>query len=187
MKQPDVRQHIIETASHLFYQNGYNLTGINEIIREANIAKATLYHHFKSKDDICLAYLRHKHSAFMSAFQIHISKAAPGKTRLLAIFSFLKNFFKHDDFNGCWCINTLSEIPKDKAHIRNEIKEQKQALLTVIQELVEKNHSLATKKENILLARQIYLLYEGAVVESHLHEDKWPIQSAQLLCDKILF
>ena len=37
----DTRHHIIETASELFYKKGYNSTGINEIIKESGIAKAT--------------------------------------------------------------------------------------------------------------------------------------------------
>jgi len=52
-----VKERILETASHLFYEKGYNLTGINEIIEKAGVAKASLYSHFRSKEDICLAYL----------------------------------------------------------------------------------------------------------------------------------
>ncbi|MGD1846632.1 MAG: TetR/AcrR family transcriptional regulator, partial [Salibacteraceae bacterium] len=43
MKHSEIRGRIIETASELFYQNGYNSTGINEIIAKSGIAKATLY------------------------------------------------------------------------------------------------------------------------------------------------
>lgn len=186
MKRLDIRQHIIETAARLFYQNGYNLTGINEIIREANIAKATLYHHFKSKDEICIAYLQHKNNTFLKEFKTYISKSKSGEAQILAIFDFLHNFFKDKDFNGCWCINTLSELPRDKPHIHNEIKKQKQNLLIYIQELIENNYTLESKKNYTDLARQIYLLYEGAVAESHLHGKKWPIQSAKLICSKII-
>ena len=42
MKHAEVKKRITETASYLFYKNGYNSTGINEIISEAGIAKATL-------------------------------------------------------------------------------------------------------------------------------------------------
>jgi len=59
MKHGLVKEHIIKTAADLFYTNGYNSTGINEIIKEAGIAKATLYNHFKSKGDVCIAYLKH--------------------------------------------------------------------------------------------------------------------------------
>jgi len=65
VKQLRIQHRIIETASFLFYKNGYNLTGINEIISEASIAKATFYSHFKPKECICISYLRFKNSVFL--------------------------------------------------------------------------------------------------------------------------
>ena len=77
VKHSEVKNRIIETASLLFYKNGYNSTGINEIISEAGIAKATLYNHFKSKEELCLAYLRFKDKTFkeeIEAMQIQRKK-----------------------------------------------------------------------------------------------------------------
>ena len=54
-----IEEHLIETASELFYKQGYSLTGINEVIKEANIAKATLYNYYKSKDELCVEFLRY--------------------------------------------------------------------------------------------------------------------------------
>ncbi|WP_084598172.1 TetR/AcrR family transcriptional regulator [Flagellimonas lutaonensis] len=69
MSTPDVALHILKTAGSLFYRNGYHNTGINEIIKHADIAKATLYNHFESKDAICIAYLEHRHRSFISALK----------------------------------------------------------------------------------------------------------------------
>ena len=186
MKRSEIRQTIVETASDLFYKKGYNLTGINEIIKEAGIAKATLYSHFRSKDDICLAYLRHKNETFLEEIKAFASKSPKGKAQLLALFNFLKNFFKDKDFNGCWCLKTVAEIPKEKENIRTEIQNQKNQFIQLINELMTKNFPSHSAKENELLAKRIYLLYEGAVAESHLHQNKWPIDSAKELCELVL-
>jgi AcrR family transcriptional regulator len=186
MKDSPVRQNIIETASRLFYHNGYSLTGINEIIKEAGIAKATLYNHFKSKDDICLAYLAYKNSSFLKDIKEFAFKAPAGKPQLLSLFEFLRLFFKDKDFNGCWCINTVSEIPKGNAIIRKEIQHQKDQFIKVIEDLVKQNMVDLNEVESGFLAKQIYLLYEGAVSESHLHQDIWPIELAKGLCEKVL-
>ena len=37
-----------------------------------------------------------------------------------------------------------------------------------------------------VLAKRIYLLYEGALTESHIHQQSWPIDSAKELCEYIL-
>ena len=186
MKHSLIRQTIIETASDLFYQNGYSLTGINEIIKEAGIAKATLYSDFRSKDDICIAYLRYKNETFLEMIQTYVAKKPKGKEQLLAIFDFLKQFFNGDEFNGCWCLNTVSAIPQDNESVRSEIQNQKSDFIKLIEQLVANNIQNKTKAENRKVARKIYVLYEGAIAESHLHQAAWPITSAKEVCALIL-
>ena len=57
MKKEKVRERIIRVASDLFYKQGYNSTGINQIIAEADIVIGSLYNHFSSKNDLLQAYL----------------------------------------------------------------------------------------------------------------------------------
>ena len=179
VKHSKIKQRIVETASSLFYKNGYNLTGINEIIAEAGIAKATLYSHFKSKEDICLAYLEYKNSTFLEDIGQYCRAQSPGKAQLIAIFDFLYQFFDDRDFNGCWCIRTVSEIPMDNHRIRFEIQEQKKGFIQLIGALVSVNLTDRGEEASVLLAKQLYLLYESAVGESHLHGDRWPIDVAK--------
>ncbi len=186
MKHSLVRQQIIETASELFYRNGYNLTGINEIIKEAGIAKATLYNHFASKEDICLAYLQHKNNVFTKNIKEFVDKSKKGKPQLYALFNFLKEFFDQNDFNGCWCLNTVAELPKDNERIRAEIQQQKQQFILFIKDLIQQNYNQNTDQENELLAKKIYLLYESSIAESKLHQNKWPIETGLALCESIV-
>lgn len=186
MKHSEIKDHIIKTASDLFYNKGYNLTGINEIISQAGIAKATLYNHFKSKEDICLAYLQYKNHAFLSKIKEVCSSKKEGVDQVLAVFDFLEVFFKDKDFNGCWCINTISELPKENQRIRSEIQQQKNGLIDFLTELVGQNLPDRNTQEQQKLAKHIYLLYEGAVSESHLHQSDWPIISARELCNVII-
>lgn len=186
MKHSEIKNRIIETASSLFYKNGYNATGINEIISETGIAKATLYNHFKSKEDICLAYLQFKNTTFLNDIKVYAKSKQKGESQILAIFDFLELFFKDKDFNGCWCIKTVSEIPRDNEKIRNEIQNQKNLFIQLISELVNNNLNNIKEKEINSLARKIYLLYEGAVSESHLHQKDWPIKEARSLCSQII-
>lgn len=182
MKHSEIKHRIIETASFLFYKNGYNSTGINEIIKEAGIAKATLYNHFKSKEDICIAYLRFKDASFIQGITSFTANKPEGKTRILAIFDFLETFFQANDFNGCWCIKTVSEIPRDNIVIRNEIQKQKNNFIQFISQLIANNLDNIKAKEIASLSRQIYLLYESAVGESHLHQENWPIKESKNVC-----
>ncbi len=186
MKHSLIRQHIIETASNLFYSKGYNLTGINEIIKEAGIAKATLYNHFASKEEICLAYLTYRNETFINDIKVFVNNAEEGKNKLYALFYFLQEFFDQKDFNGCWCLNTIAEIPKENEKIKKEIQKQKGEFIAYIEELIDKNYPQDSDQKNEALARQIYLVYEGSISESKLHQDPWPIKAGLSLCRNIL-
>jgi len=181
----NARQQIVETASRLFYQQGYNLTGINEIIKEAGVAKATLYHHFASKEDLCLAYLDHRHLAFLEDLQGYLDKL-PKKRKLLGIFDFLLDLFETDGFKGCWCLNTYSELPRDHDRVKKTIQQQKDEFLSLINDIVRLVTGTNSKGSSKKLAQRIYLLYEGAINESQLLQDSWPISEAKSIAKTLV-
>ena len=186
MKKSELKENIIKTASEIFYQNGYNSTGINEIIQKSGIAKATLYNHFKSKEDLCLAYLKYMNENFLIRIKDYCYAKPATKSRILSIFDFLEDFFQEKSFNGCWCIKTISELPQNNKKIRKEIQNQKIQFIDLISDLAKVNYKGKTSKFKKSKARQIYLLYESAVGESHLHQMNWPIKEAKNICNQII-
>ena len=86
----NTRERIIETALNLFYNQGYLATGINQIISESNIAKATFYAHFPSKEALCITYLQARHVLWMGWLKKSISGKKTAKEKLTGIFDFLK-------------------------------------------------------------------------------------------------
>ncbi len=157
-----------------------------KLFRKQELLKQQLHNHFKSKEEICLSYLRHKNTNFIDEIDTFTSSKPKGKKQILAIFDFLKLFFRTKDFNGCWCIKTVSEISKDNERIRSEIQNQKTFFIQMITNLVSTNLKNKEEKEIDSLAKQIYLIYESAVTESHLHQIDWPIKEARNLCSKII-
>lgn len=51
------RDRILQVAGRLFYAEGYRAIGIDRVIAEAEVAKATFYKHFPSKDDLITAWI----------------------------------------------------------------------------------------------------------------------------------
>lgn len=180
------RSQIIETASELFYNRGFNLTGINEIIHESGIAKATLYNHFKSKEEILIAYLNRMDEILAQNLLAFIGRKSEGDKRIIAVLEFLIQIFNKNDFNGCWCIRTMAEVPRENKRVREKVKENKQKFYTILETIVNENKPLLNRTKRKLLTSQLYLLYEGAIIESHLLESDWPIKTAiGLLKDKL--
>ena len=62
MKKQNARERILETASDLFAARGYSTVGINEIIEKSETAKASFYHHFPSKETLCVTWLSETHA-----------------------------------------------------------------------------------------------------------------------------
>ena len=52
------RERILASAYELFARRGIRAVGVDEVIQHADVAKATLYRHFASKDELVLAFLQ---------------------------------------------------------------------------------------------------------------------------------
>lgn len=185
MQKSNIKEHIITIASNLFYKNGYNATGINEIIAKSEIAKATLYHHFKSKDEICIAYLEKRHTTFINELKDYITQKDEGRQKLLAIFDFLRELYRKGNFHGCWGIKTLGELPFENTNILPVIQRQKKELLLLLGEIVGDTIANVSKAETEKISGGIYLLYEAAITESYLHQNDWPIYLAKSIAPSV--
>ncbi len=182
-KHSKVRQRILDTASQLFYRQGYNRTGIDQIIAEAQVAKASLYSHFRTKDELCLAYLQKTNDEWLSRLTAYLEDLPKGEAKILGIFDCIRTAYEQENFRGCWCVNTLAEVSDSQKLIQEEIRKQKVALTQFLRTLLEDNFSREISHARV---HQLYLLYEGAISESFLHQADWPIEAAKGLTQELV-
>ncbi len=175
------REEIIEIASRLFYEQGYGATGIKQIIDEAAIAKGTFYTHFRSKEELGLAWLRARHAQWGGWFEEATNHLKTSAQKILKAFSFLEEWISGANFRGCAFINTMAETPDADSSMRNEVARHKTSLLETFQDLAIDHFKAAGL--TTAAARQkgtaIYLLFEGSLVEAQNFNDTWPIQTAR--------
>lgn len=113
----DARRRILASAYELFSRRGVRAVGIDEVIQHADVAKATLYRHFPSKDDLVLAFLERREQLWTREW-VEAEARRRGSTaeeRLLTIFDLFDEWFHQDGFEGCSFINVLLESG-DRAH-----------------------------------------------------------------------
>jgi len=180
------KERILETAYNLFYKQGYNTTGINQILDEAKVAKASLYQHFGSKEELGVEYIKKVREDWFLAFEIHLSKKKDSKQKILTAFDFLEINMKINDFRGCRFLNLLSDIDTTSTEMQNQILEHKTKLRNLFTTLIQQYTSENLKWEFPNAHDTIYLLFEAAIIESKVYKDTWPIITAKKAVSNIL-
>src|SRR4051812_32013792 len=154
------RERLIAAADELFSQDGIAATPVDEAVRRAGVATATLYHHFDGKDALVAAYLRHRHERWMRRWERHIAAAADARGRLLAIFDALDEWEREGGARrGCAFVDAAAELG-DRAHPAwAEITAHKTGVRDRLVELA----AAAGHGDGAQLADRLLLLYEGAL------------------------
>jgi AcrR family transcriptional regulator len=161
--EPTARERILETAYTLFSQRGIRDVGIDEIIARAGIAKATLYRHFASKDQLVVAFLERREQCWTLGFVEAEARrrAATPEEQLLAIFDVFDEWFRREDFEACSFINTLLEMrarhPAGKASIHH---------LENIRSLVRRMAENAAVPDAASFALSFHILMKGSIVSA---------------------
>lgn len=85
VKEANTRKNeIMDVAAKLFQTKGYDKTSTNDILDAVGIARGTLYHHFKSKEDIMDALIeRQTEYLLIAARKIAEDKSIPVEERIM--------------------------------------------------------------------------------------------------------
>jgi AcrR family transcriptional regulator len=158
------RQRILETAYDLFSHRGIRGVGVNELIERADVAKATFYRHFPSKDDLVLAFLAERERVWAYGWVVAQAqkRGATPEEQLLAIFDVFDEWFAASDFEGCSIINVQLEIGNRQHPISQECTAAFKRLRVVLSTLAEQ----AGLRDPEEFARSWHLLMKGSIVHA---------------------
>ena len=167
------------TAQHLFYEQGYQATGINQIIEEAGVAKASLYQHFPSKEIILNEYLLANRIEFREALLAFTAAMAPGKEKLEGLLDFRTKRMIERNFKGCSFCRITYELPNLDETSAQLIRDHKTWIKIFIAEqlrVIKKASSKETLRE---LTEMIFNLSEGAVLQSTMFASAVPMEETK--------
>jgi AcrR family transcriptional regulator len=169
MSQPDrpARERILDTAFRLFYEHGPRGVGVDTIIAESAVAKATLYNHFPRKDDLVLAYLDRVDQTWFG--QLRAAARAVGddpREQMVAMFDALASACRRDGYHGCAFINTAAES-ETGSDVHTRAVEHKTVVRAWLADLARR----AGAAHPDLLARQLTLLLDGGLAAGVLDAD----------------
>ena len=83
------QEEIVRAAAKRFSRHGFGKTTLDEIARDVRIGKPTIYHYFKSKDDLFYSSINFQSSQFIEDIKaIFNNQDLPVGARLLEYFAF---------------------------------------------------------------------------------------------------
>jgi AcrR family transcriptional regulator len=156
------RDRLLAAAYDLFSRQGIRAVGIDAIIERSGVAKMTLYRHFKSKEDLVLAFLEQREALWSGAWlraEVERRARAP-RDRLRAIFDVFGDWFKLDSFEGCSFVNVLLENPDRESAVHRATVRH----LERIREFVAELAAAAGITDPQAFARKWHILMKGSIV-----------------------
>jgi AcrR family transcriptional regulator len=164
------RQKILVTAAKLFYERGINSTGIDLIIAEANVAKASLYNNFDSKEHLVSKYLE----MLRATFSTRLEAAILSRGKLVEIpFDLLEEIVVEGEFFGCPFTNALTELP-ESALVRAEVTKYRDEVLNYFADVSSPD-----------TAQKLMLVYDGVFTSCKLDPDRKSVAIARNLARQL--
>jgi AcrR family transcriptional regulator len=167
-RRQSARERILDTAYELFSQRGIHDVGVDELVARAGVAKATLYKHFSSKNELVLAFLEQREQIWTHGWVEKEARrrGATPEEQLLAIFDLFDEWFQDNDFEGCSFINTLLEFRDLNHPIGRASADYLQNIRSVVRNLARE----ADLRDPDAFALCWHILMKGSIVQAAEHD-----------------
>lgn len=173
---------LLETARRLFFKEGIRAVGVERIIAEANVARASLYQTFGSKDGLVVACLDDQDAADCAAWQA-AAKDAPGpRERILALFDLAIAAAPGRDYRGCVYLNAVTEFPDATHPVAKAVARHRAWLRRML--LTQLREAGSPDPEGD--ADVLQVLYDGALAGSKFSRSDAPIKVARRQAELLL-
>lgn len=171
----EARSRLLGTATRLFYAEGIHAVGVDRIVAEAQVTRATLYRHFPGKEDLVLAYLTEAGRAVEALIDDAVTAGSPAADTVRAISRSIARGIQTSEFRGCAFLNAVAEYP-DPAHpVHRAVIEHRQWFLEVMTDLLSRIREEPAEPA----ARHFVMLRDGAMTAGCLHDP-------ELVCETFL-
>ena len=180
--RPSPRQRLLETADRLFYEQGVCSVGIDRILKESNVARASLYSTYGSKDELVRAYLQNRSQGWQALVaDVLPTRWDTPRERIVGIFEMLTEWFELPGYRGCPFINASAEAAPSTAV--EEVRDDHRAWVRF---LFCDLAGEAGVPDPDALSAQLVLLYDGSMAGAQLDGSAQPGRAAQAAAGALL-
>ncbi|MEU1196080.1 TetR/AcrR family transcriptional regulator [Streptomyces sp. NPDC005813] len=159
------RERLVRAASRLFYYEGVRAIGVERLIAEAGVTKATFYRHFASKDDLVVAYLLTK-DAYYKEVAEPLAAGHPPAEAIDLIFEAIAEHARERGFRGSPFMNAAAEYPDADHPVRGLVTSHRDWIRSLFRDLLTRlGHADPESAAGALL-----MLYDGAMAAGYLDD-----------------
>ncbi len=177
------RQHILEVASDLFYREGIRAVGVDRIVEQSGVGKATLYRHFPTKDALITAYLEERDSLYWKQLNEVIAQyEGSPRAQLLAVVDRVIERMKERAYRGCVFLNALAEFSEPEHLAHQQAIEHKRKLRSLLFQLGQR----AGACDPEVLADQLSLVINGALALVPVFGWDGPVAQLKVLATQLI-
>ncbi|HZZ47108.1 MAG TPA: helix-turn-helix domain-containing protein [Pseudonocardia sp.] len=165
----EARERLLATASGLFYGEGIRAVGVERILAEAAVTRATFYRHFPSKEELVLAYLRGVDGQTRAGVQSAVDATSSAGEALREIGSALADALARPEFRGCAFLKAAAEFSDPEDPVRKLVLEHRAWYFETLAELFTQAFGdLAGRPQPRHAARHFLMMRDGAMSGAHL-------------------
>ena len=176
----DTRDALIRSGLELLTINGFLSTGIDAIVKNANVPKGSFYYYFKSKEEYAQAVLNAYNNFFEHKLKKHLNE--PSCTPMTRLENFIgdacNGIEKYHFTRGCLVGNMMQEspgLPPSFIELLKKILERWQSLVAVCLSDALSSGEICSELNNTQLAAIFWSGWEGAVMRAKLYSTIRPV------------
>ncbi|MEU0137182.1 TetR/AcrR family transcriptional regulator [Streptomyces sp. NPDC006296] len=162
------RARLLDTATRIFYAEGIHAVGVDRIIGEAQVTRATLYRHFAGKEELVLAYLEQADRGIRAGLEAAVAGERSAADEVRAVGRFVTAGIQSDGFRGCAFLNAAAEYPDPSHPIHRAVLAHRAWFLDTVTALLARVGDSPAAEGG----RHLIMLRDGAMAAGCLFDPK---------------
>lgn len=192
MKRIHNKDDIVQVGLDIVLSRGFTATGVEAILKQANVPKGSFYNFFSSKEEFALAiidkYVAGRNELF---YPILNDNSLPPLERVKRSFQTLITLFAGEDCSkGCLIGNLGQELSDQFETVRQRLEQALQKWSTELTKLLvqaQKENSIPADLDAEMLAENLISSFQGALLRSKVKKSPEPLRNfVHLYFDKFL-
>jgi len=182
MKRIHNKEDIIQVGLDIVLSRGFTATGVEAILKQANVPKGSFYNFFSSKEEFALAiidrFVAERQEVFSPIFR---NDSLPPLRRIRKSFETLITIFESDDCSkGCLLGNLGQEMSDQSENLRQRLEQSLQMwvreLATLLVEAQEEK-TIPADMDAEMLAENLISSFQGALLRSKVKKSSEPLNN----------